>query len=151
MYRINHRITCLDKKIVYCVTCTACKMRYIGQTSRPLRTRILQHLADVRARRNTPIGEHFDICGLDCFSFAGLERVPDEDQRLAKESAWIRRLHTAIPSGLNTITAERQREVIVLPNSQCADRTLAICRAMTSSKLTCAKLHSMNLLQCLRS
>ena len=151
VYRISHRISCQDNNTVYCITCRACKMRYIGQSSRPLRTRIQQHLADVRARRNTPIGEHFDICGLDCFSFAGLERVPDEEQRLGKESAWIRRLHTATPSGLNTMTEERHRQVIVLPNSQCADRTLAICRAMTSSRLTCAKRRSMNLLQCLRS
>ena len=148
VYAITHRLTCSDTNVVYCVTCAACDLRYVGQTSRPLRRRIGEHLNDTKRQRSTPVSAHFNTCGLVNFTFTALERVPEERQRLAKEAAWIERLHTLAPNGINvTDTSQPARTFLVLPHSTCADRTLSLCRAFWPGDLTCGKRRSANLRQ----
>ena len=149
LYAINHRISCQDCNIVYCITCLKCSKSYVGQTSRPLKRRICEHLADTKALRSTPVSQHFQVCGLDNFSFVGLERVIKERQRLTKEMAWVQRLHTAVPDGMNNIT-KFDRPFIVLPHSLCADRVISLCRRLSDARVTCAKRRSRCLRQLLR-
>jgi len=149
IYSIHHRISCQDPNIVYCITCLNCKKRYVGQTSRPLRRRIAEHLADIKARRNTPVSHHFQLCGLDNFRFTGLERAFKERQRLSKETAWIRRLHTVSPEGLNIIS-DYDRSFIVLPHSLCAERVISLCRRLSDVSVACAKRRSRSLRQVFR-
>ena len=149
LYAINHRISCQDPNIIYCITCLKCSKRYVGQTSRPLKRRIGEHLSDIKAQRATPVSQHFQLCGLANFTFVGLERVIKERQRLTKEMAWVQRLHTAAPDGMNNITS-LDRSVIVLPHSLCADRVFSLCRRVSDEKITCAKRRSGCLRQLLR-
>ena len=142
---IAHRLFCTDRGVIYCITCKTCSMRYIGQTSRPLYRRIKEHLSNIRARRDTPVARHFLVCGVDAFSFCAIERVPGDRQRLIKETAWMRRLHTIEPAGMNSLTHQPGPPVIVLPHSQCADRCLALCRDLTALPLIGAKRRSPNL------
>ena len=148
VYAITHRLTCHDRNVIYCVTCTSCGLRYVGQTSRPLRRRIGEHLNDIRRHRPTPVSAHFTTCGINRFSFTALERAPDEHQRLAKEAAWIERLHTTAPKGINlSDTSQPTRTFLVLPHSTCADRALALARTFWPSRLTSGKRRSANLRQ----
>ncbi len=144
-YAIQHRLCCSDTNIIYCITCKSCSKRYVGQTSRPLRRRISEHLNSIRAKRSTPVSEHFQTCGLSAFTFFALERVPQEQQRLVKEIAWMERLHTIVPHGLNTQDNRPDRDVIVLPHSMCADATHGVCRSLTGLRLVAAKRRSPNL------
>ena len=146
VYHINHRLTCQDRNIIYCITCLLCNKRYIGQTSRQLQRRINEHLNDIRAKRPTPVSLHFQLCGLDNFVFTGLERAAHERHRLAKETAWMQRLHTTSPDGINTIQSQQDHTILVLPHSQCADRVATLCRRWADVTITCAKRRS----QCLR-
>ena len=43
--------------VVYKITCSRCKLCYVGQTSRHLLNRIEEH-----KRKNSPVGIHFDLC-----------------------------------------------------------------------------------------
>ena len=147
VYAIHHRLTCSDHNIIYCITCTSCDQRYVGQTSRPLRRRIGEHLNDIKRQRETPISAHFNICGISFFSFTALERVPAERQRLEKEARWIERLHTTAPDGINVLETSLPsvNPFLILPHSACADRTLSLCRSFWPGDLTCAKRRSSNL------
>ena len=147
-YYITHRLACRDTNIVYCISCSSCDQRYVGQTSRPLRRRIAEHLNDIKRQRETPVSAHFNTCGPGCFQFTGLERVPDERQRLLKEASWIERLHTTAPHGINIAdTNPPDSTFIVLPHSQCANRALTLARTMTLNRVTCGKRRSANLRQ----
>ena len=128
-YAIHHRLACSDANTIYCITCTSCDQRYVGQSSRPLRRRIGEHLNDIRRHRDTPVSAHFNICGISFFSFTALERVPAERQRLTKEAMWIERLHTTAPNGINVLeTSQLSNPFLVLPHSACADRKLSLYR-----------------------
>jgi hypothetical protein len=41
-------ISCELKNIIYCITCSKCKLQYIGETSRPIRQRIYEHLYSIK-------------------------------------------------------------------------------------------------------
>ena len=43
-------LTCNDKRVVYAIKCAECHETYIGQTMRPLRARIAQHLNCIEAK-----------------------------------------------------------------------------------------------------
>jgi hypothetical protein len=40
-------ISCELKNVIYCITCRKCKAQYIGETCRPLRQRIYEHLYSI--------------------------------------------------------------------------------------------------------
>lgn len=46
-HTIKRYINCDSKFIIYLVTCTPCKLQYVGCTSNPLKVRIRRHLSDV--------------------------------------------------------------------------------------------------------
>jgi hypothetical protein len=147
VYAITHRMTCGDHNAIYCITCNLCGLRYVGQSSRPLRRRIGEHLNDIKRHRETPVSAHFNTCGISFLSFTALERVPDERQRLTKEAAWIERLHTTAPKGINLTEASRPlTNFLVLPHSACADRSASLCRAFCPGDLICGKRRSANLM-----
>jgi len=145
-YAITHRLACSDRDCIYCISCSLCGQRYVGQSSRPLRRRIGEHLNDIKRNRETPVSAHFNTCGISFFTFTALEKVPAERQRLQKEAAWIARLHTTAPDGINIAESSVQdlRSFLILPHSVCADRSAALCRSFQPS-LVCAKRRSTNL------
>ncbi len=56
---INCEATCSTKNVVYCITCSHCKIQYIGETGRNLRARIGEHIGYIRSNKNTTTGQHF--------------------------------------------------------------------------------------------
>ena len=62
---------CLTDNVIYMITCSVCKLQYIGQTKNELKTRIHQHLGKIDKYKNhdTPEDEktqvvyrHFEKC-----------------------------------------------------------------------------------------
>ena len=78
---------------------------YVGETERTLEERAKEHLADVRLKRTSPVGQHFNQDGhtIDSMKIGILERLFTESRplRLIKERDWITRLGTVLPAGLN--------------------------------------------------
>ena len=62
---------CLNKNVVYKITCKLCESEgspqfYIGESKRPIRYRFNEHLGDARLRRlDTPLGEHILASHMD--------------------------------------------------------------------------------------
>ena len=46
---------------MYLITCTACDEQYVGETKRSLECRLVEHCADARHNRNTPVAIHFNL------------------------------------------------------------------------------------------
>ena len=57
----KHRITCEIYNIIYLIHCTKCNKQYIGETGRPFRKRIYEHIASVKNpnKISTPVSRHF--------------------------------------------------------------------------------------------
>ena len=49
-----------DKRVVYAVKCTECDETYLGQTTRPLRARIAQHLNSIQIKTTHHMSHHFN-------------------------------------------------------------------------------------------
>lgn len=109
-YQIRDFCNCKSKGVVYLAQCT-CSMLYVGKTVRELRRRILEHIWDILHSRGTAIAKHmrqlhsekpYDI------KFCAIELIKPNQRRrdldkllLQKETAWIYRLKTVDPCGLN--------------------------------------------------
>ena len=131
LFPILHRILCHDRNIIYLICCKRCNARYVGETSRPLRIRITEHLCNIRNCNSTPVSDHFtSLCSMEDFSFTALDRAANTRKRLHKETAWIRRLNTLTPHGLNRLEQTRQALHLVLPFSRCSDRVLRTCQSV---------------------
>lgn len=111
-YRIKTNVNCRSNNLIYCMQCTKCNIQYIGETKRSILERFQGHFYNVNTQRNTDvIGLHYNLPdhrGLEDISIYVLEFVhvpPDHADsktiRLRQESAWIHRLRTMSPHGLN--------------------------------------------------
>ncbi|OCT65828.1 hypothetical protein XELAEV_18042078mg [Xenopus laevis] len=109
-YIIQQFINCKTMGVIYVMECI-CGIRYIGKTKREFRRRILEHVGDIRNKRNTSIANHINSlhegnCGV--MKFIGVEhiksttRVGDLDNKLLKrEAEWIYWTNSKVPGGLN--------------------------------------------------
>jgi hypothetical protein len=90
---------------VYVITCDKCKVQNVGQTSRRLRDRFVEHLGYIRMKIEVT-GKHFAQTNhmLAEMKVQIIERVcPNtETLRLVRESKWIQDIN-ANNKGLNTI------------------------------------------------
>jgi hypothetical protein len=130
-FPIVHRLSCESSKVVYLISCLKCDMKYVGETSRSLRERISEHLRSISRCLPTPVAQHFTTrCQLDDFSFTAIEHQANDRKRRKKESAWIGRLRTAVPAGLNTVTNRHEALPLVLPYSRCSERVVRLCQSM---------------------
>ena len=118
---------------VHRLSCKSCKcgIKYVGKTSRSLRERISEHLWSVSQSLPTPVAQHFNTrCQRDDFFFTAIEHQTNDQKRRKKESAWIGRLRTGVPSGLNTMTNRHESLPLVLPYSHCSERVVRLCQSM---------------------
>ena len=53
-------ITCEIEDIIYQISCTKCQKVYVGETGRPFRRRMYEHIASVKNNsKTTPVSRHF--------------------------------------------------------------------------------------------
>lgn len=108
---IEGKLDCNSKNIVYLITCERCSEAYVGETSRPLRVRLNNHVSNIRLNKNTQVAEHFnqlDHLGQLDLSITPICQVSDtgsklRDQILRRncEAYFIKVLGTMVPDGMN--------------------------------------------------
>ena len=80
-------------------------MQYVGETGREDKTRLLEHCADTRFKRDKPVSKHFNLPGHteDNIKFIVIDRSPifNTIMRQTLELHWIQTLQTITPHGLN--------------------------------------------------
>ena len=112
-YNIFHNSNCKDKNIIYLLTCKLCDKQYVGKSETQFNLRLnLYRNRIYSARHNslTPVEKHFKELGHDFnrdATFVIIERIehnsPEKIPTIIKkhEDAWVLRLHTLLPNGLN--------------------------------------------------
>ena len=103
-YKIQGHHTCKTPSVVYLITCTKCKIQYVGQTGNTIRERLYGHMADIRAKNTfKPVSRHFgtehDVTNISITIIQNTER--NLNKRLRSEELWIKKLATKTPDGLN--------------------------------------------------
>ncbi|MCP4970511.1 MAG: GIY-YIG nuclease family protein, partial [Arcobacter sp.] len=106
-----NKVSCIDKNVIYLITCKKCSLQYVGQTIRKLSTRISEHKNSVNQNKlNTILVKHFGQNGhtVEDLSFQIIDQVnplmtKNETQYILneREDFWMRSLGTVFPFGLN--------------------------------------------------
>ena len=86
---------------------------YVGQTSRSLRKRFIEHRYNIKNKKDCPVADHFNnICkNINYLRLIPVEHVPkpiegplrneDTIELLKREQFWIKKLKTQSPFGMN--------------------------------------------------
>ena len=122
---------CAAKNGIYLISCLNCQSSYVGETGNQFRTRICQHISDIKTKKPTSVGEHFNQgrCSLITLDVTFLETLrPREEQhqnkaaRLGKEREWAQKLESYTPLGMNSIPRPLENPVMpfVIPFSETA-------------------------------
>ncbi|KAL2101113.1 hypothetical protein ACEWY4_002874 [Coilia grayii] len=109
-FSIKQFTTCNTSNVIYLITCP-CNKQYVGKTSRPIKTRIIEHNSAIRRRDDkAPVAQHFMEAGhpLSSLSFTVIEHITharrggDLNRRLLqRECFWIWTLNCLHPGGMN--------------------------------------------------
>ena len=87
-WKINKRVNCETRNLIYMIECSKCKDRYIGETKRSLRERLSDHRGYVSKQiMDTATGLHFNKPGhnLSNLKVIVLEKLKTEDDNYRKE------------------------------------------------------------------
>nr|XP_060609685.1 uncharacterized protein LOC132761116 [Anolis sagrei ordinatus]XP_060609686.1 uncharacterized protein LOC132761116 [Anolis sagrei ordinatus]XP_060610145.1 uncharacterized protein LOC132761359 [Anolis sagrei ordinatus]XP_060610146.1 uncharacterized protein LOC132761359 [Anolis sagrei ordinatus]XP_060610703.1 uncharacterized protein LOC132761651 [Anolis sagrei ordinatus]XP_060610704.1 uncharacterized protein LOC132761651 [Anolis sagrei ordinatus]XP_060615565.1 uncharacterized protein LOC13276 len=107
--KFSHFATCITKGVIYGIICE-CKLMYVGQTRREVKSRIIEHRSKIRTNsRDSILYKHFDDLrhNPESFKYHILEVVTQSKHMdfntklLQRETYWIFRLRTEHPYGLN--------------------------------------------------
>ncbi len=103
-HKIQGSHNCRSSYIIYLIECSKCQCQYVGQTSNTLHSRLTSHVSDIRKKKYTSVGTHFNSPGhtiqhLKASVIASSYR--DANARMRHEEAWIRILQCWYPNGLN--------------------------------------------------
>jgi hypothetical protein len=119
LIRLHDQLNCQSKNVIYVIECLNCNIRYVGETCQKLKDRVNQHRSDIKCKKNTVIATHFaQKCpDINFFQITPVEKVPrlvpesytfmgmmensDTIRLYQREQAWMRRLKTLNPQGLN--------------------------------------------------
>ena len=109
-FKINHKLNCNDKCLVYLLTCNACLKQYVGQTVEEFRYRCNNYKNNGRNYQEygtcmqQHLFEHFSEEGhhsfLEDVSITLIDKT-DPSNSLQRENYWRSILKTVVPRGLN--------------------------------------------------
>ena len=105
--KVTDRFDCTSSNVIYCITCTLCKMLYIGETGRRLGDRFREHLRDVKNNDNDaskPVSKHFNLPGhsFENMVVCGLRlHLGNTESRKTSEQKFIFQIGTLAPHGIN--------------------------------------------------
>lgn len=107
IWHIRKHTNCNSANVIYMIT-GPCGLRYIGMTSRKVKTRICEHRSNIRCKRNTTkLTDHFLTTGhtTNDMTWVVIEQLESNRHNLQnalfeKEQSWVYRLWTHV-SGLN--------------------------------------------------
>ena len=110
IFHINHRFNCGSPGVVHLITCKKCDKQYVGNTVTPFRKRFNNHKSSLNRFGK---GQK-EICGKHLYSHFYTEGhlgikdlsvmiidVTNVNNPTERESFWIEKLCTYIPTGLN--------------------------------------------------
>ena len=102
---INTSVNCKSANIIYCISCTKCRMQYIGESERSLQERFSEHRGYVATKQLTKAtGHHFNLPGhgVSDMLVTILEKVHSLDPlvRKQREEFYIMKFNTKY-KGLN--------------------------------------------------
>lgn len=107
-FHVVGEITCRTLNIIYLITCLKCNIQYVGETGRCLADRLNDHRSNIKNKKDTPIGIHFNKEGHNVnrdLKAIAIEKIEDSEQaiitRKKQESSWQTKLGTKYPWGLN--------------------------------------------------
>ena len=83
--------------VIYLILNLLNGMKYVGQTTQPLKTRFRQHAN----RKDSLIGQAMHIDGRKNFTIKVLETCATQEELNARETAWIMRFNCIFPYGYN--------------------------------------------------
>jgi hypothetical protein len=101
-YRINRNNNCSSNMLVYLLTNQKTGHRYVGQTTHSLKDRLTWHRRDAKTE-NTWLYREIRENGMDAFRVQVIDGGTDQQELRDKETAWIGRLKTLYPGGLNSL------------------------------------------------
>ena len=123
---------CESSGLIYAIECGICNKINVGQTKNKLRTRLLQHLGDIR-RGNTvsSVATHLNgVCGSESWTFKLLDYEKDPFKRLVKEKSWIDILDSENPlKGMNKHSDSHYQLSVTARNTYRHFQHPANCRA----------------------
>ena len=102
--KVNGSFTCNSRGVVYAIVCTKCQLVYIGNTGRSLKTRLQEHLRDIRNQELKPVSIHFNSKhhrGATDLSISAIQHCNDKNTRLHIENKLIFMSGTMYPYGIN--------------------------------------------------
>ena len=106
-FKQNCDTNCSTRNVIYLISCKKCNKQYVGLMSQPVSKRMNSHKFDISNFKDpdfsTHVATHFntDDHSLSDFSVMPIDIVPDDMERLLKETYWIHKMGTKFPSGLN--------------------------------------------------
>ena len=102
---IRGRYNCKTKNVIYVISCTKCRLQYVGQTGNTFNERFRAHLTDIRQENNMkPVSHHFTSNGhnVDHVTATIVTQTTDDiNVRLRTEEVWIHIFKSRQPTGLN--------------------------------------------------
>ena len=111
-YKINYRLNCNDKCLVYLLTCNKCKKQYTGQTSDNFRGRWNNYKSKSKSFKRGEkciqehLYKHFESEGhtefLDDVPITLIDKT-DGSNPTKRENYWMRTLKTYASYGLNVV------------------------------------------------
>jgi len=98
-WKINKRVNCETKNLIYIIECSKCEERYIGETSRSLKDRISDHRGYINNQKiEYATGQHFNQPGhgLSNLKISILEKQNNQDEtyRKLREKYFINKFNT---------------------------------------------------------
>lgn len=108
-FQIKNRITCTSRDLIYLISCKKCHIQYIGETGMPMRTRLNNHISNIRNKIDTTVSAHFNSAGHSILNLQAIaiEMMDPSNQNITRkqrESFWIKTLQTYTPLGLNILS-----------------------------------------------